>query len=73
MTSEEEAFVKEGSMKNDDCRRHAKECERLSKIATDAKTKKDLLALSQAWLDLEKVEPVEESASDQPSFSADNS
>jgi hypothetical protein len=60
-------------MKNDDCRRYAKECERLSKIATDPKTRTDLLALSQAWLDLEKLEPAEEVAiASKPSLSPDN-
>jgi hypothetical protein len=59
-------------MKNDDCRRHAKECERLSKVTTDPKTRKDLLALCQAWRDLEKAEPAEEATSE-PYLSPDNS
>ena len=48
-------------MKDDDCRRHAKECERLSKVATDPKTKRRFLTLSQAWLAL-KAELPDESA-----------
>jgi hypothetical protein len=46
-------------MKDDDCRRHAKECERLSKVATDLKTKRRFLTLSQAWLALEAELPDE--------------
>ena len=48
-------------MKNDDCRRHAKECERLSKVANDLKTKERFQTLSQAWLALE-AEPPDEGA-----------
>lgn len=60
-------------MKNDDCRRYAKECARLSKIATNPKTRADLLALSEAWLDLEKLESAEEVATaTKPSFPPDN-
>ena len=51
-------------MKDDDCRRHAKECERLSKVATDPKTKRRFLTLSQAWLALETELP-DESAMEQ--------
>jgi hypothetical protein len=37
----------------EDCRRHAAECERLAKITRDPKTKEELLALAQSWLEFE--------------------
>ena len=52
-------------MKDDDCRRHAKECERLSTVATDPKTKRGFLTLSQAWLALRASEMPDETATEQ--------
>ena len=49
-------------MKDDDCHRYAKECERLSKVATDLETKRRFLTLSQAWLALKELEQPDESA-----------
>ena len=48
-------------MKDEDIRRHAKECERLSKITTDLKTKRGFLNLSQAWLALKESGQPDES------------
>jgi hypothetical protein len=40
-------------METDNCRRHAAECQRLAEITDDPKIQKELLALAQAWLQME--------------------